>query len=847
MLLHGTMGDGAAARPAPAVGRLVVVNDVASAKGGATGLALQSIRLLRGLGVPVTFIVGDDGGGNAEMAALGVEVVGLGGRHVATGGRVNALANGIHNRQTKAALAAWIAEHDDPRTVYHLHGWSKVLSPSIFEALQPVAGRLVLHAHDFFLACPNGAFQDYRRGETCFRVPLGASCLGTNCDKRSYGQKLWRAARHEALRLAAGRGFAETPVLMIHGAMRPWFERSGFAPERLRTVLNPVAPFTGRRIEAERNRTFYFVGRVEAEKGVFEAAEAARRAGATLKIIGDGPDRAELSIRYPEIEIAGWQGREAIGAMLADARALVMPSRYPEPFGLVAAEASRSGLPVVVSGTALLAADLEAARLGFGCDPRDADGFAALLRRVADLPHDEVRAMSERAFEGSAPISSSLSVWGNALASIYEERLMDVPHEAAGGGRPRGSGEPAPRVRLFNVKYSPNLGDGLLSEALERALAETGCDPAATWSVDMAARGGYGPGSAARSLALRTLAAIPSPFRNLAVRLPLTLAARRRWRPHYERGLAGADAAVIGGGNLFTDMDLNFPFKMATALRLAARRRLPVAIYGVGVSSNWSATGLAMMRAALANSRICYVSVRDAASKRAFDRLFAAAAGHEAEIVRDPGLLASRYAPRPGSDAGDSGPIGLCVTSAVAIRYHSPFAVTDAALAEWYVGFAGRIAASGHALLAFTNGSPEDERFLDAVEARLATAAAAGFERRRPKTPDEVAAIASSLQALAAHRMHALIAAYSFGTPIFALRWDAKVDAFMDSVGAGERIAAAQPGTETAVAAGVLALLTDEADAARLGRETVLGEALDGVRRLKAAIDAAVAANPAKG
>jgi glycosyltransferase involved in cell wall biosynthesis len=405
----------------PTLDRIVVINDVAAAQGGATALALESIRMFREIDIPVTFIVGGDQT-NDEIEEAGADIVVLGGRHIASGGRLSAFGRGLYNPAISGKLARWIAGHDTPSTIYHLHGWSKVLSPAIFSALRPVAARTVVHAHDFFLACPNGAYQDYRRGEPCERVPLGASCLTTNCDKRSYAQKLWRAARHEALSLACASGYEETPVVMIHQGMRPFFTRAGYDEKRLVTIRNPVRPFSEKRITAEDHEIIYFVGRIEAEKGVFDLAKAARTAGVTLKMIGDGPARSEIQSRYPEIDVAGWLDRRAIGRALSDARALVMPSLYREPFGLVAMEASTSGLPVILSGNALLAKDIADAGLGIAFDPARGGALADALKNVAELPREQIKAMSEAAFARPGDIATTPAQWRDQLLALYATR-----------------------------------------------------------------------------------------------------------------------------------------------------------------------------------------------------------------------------------------------------------------------------------------------------------------------------------------------------------------------------------------------------------------------------------------
>src|SRR5262245_17529425 len=102
--------------------KIVVINDASVARGGATGLALLSIRLMRARGLAVTYICGD-AGQNEELAALGVDVVSLGGRHLLAQGKLSAFVGGLYNEQARRMLAQWISANDTPDTIYHVHGW----------------------------------------------------------------------------------------------------------------------------------------------------------------------------------------------------------------------------------------------------------------------------------------------------------------------------------------------------------------------------------------------------------------------------------------------------------------------------------------------------------------------------------------------------------------------------------------------------------------------------------------------------------------------------------------------------------------------------------------------------
>ncbi|UMY16005.1 glycosyltransferase family 4 protein [Methylobacterium organophilum] len=400
--------------------RVVVINDRSLAFGGATGLALLSASLLRRRGLPVRLVVGDSGE-NPALADEGIPVHALGGARLLDGGAMAGL-RGLYEPRTLDLLGAVIREHDDPDTVYHLHTWSQILSPSVFRALAPVRERLFVSAHDFFLTCPNGAYALFRQGETCPHVPLGLACLTTQCDRRSYAHKLWRVARQTVQAGTLRYGAGGPGILAIHAAMRPLLVRGGVPDRAIRTLPNPIRPWSADRIAAERNREFVFVGRLNEEKGPDLALAAARQAGVPLHVIGDGPLLETLRQAYPEMRFSGRQPAETVAQLVRGARALVMPSRYPEPYGLVAGEALWSGLPVILTDQALLAADIVAREAGLACDPREVDALSAAMGRLASDDALTER-MSRNAFTRTVDLGHSAEGWIDALLDAYAGAL----------------------------------------------------------------------------------------------------------------------------------------------------------------------------------------------------------------------------------------------------------------------------------------------------------------------------------------------------------------------------------------------------------------------------------------
>lgn len=406
--------------------RVVVLNNVSHARGGATGLALESVRLLRADGVAVTYFSAD-GGSNAEIAALGVEIVATGDDGV-VGRAAGGPFSGLYNVRAVRALRDWIARNDTPRTVYHLHGWAQGLSPAIMGPLRKVAPRVAIHAHDYFLVCPNGAFHDYKRGEGCERRPLSAGCIATNCDKRHYAHKAWRLAR-QTVRLASF-DLDKARVLLIHEGMAPAFERSGVSPAALHVVRNPIVRKRADRVAAEGNDRAIYIGRLQPEKGVEDALAAARMAGMALDVVGDGPLRASLEAAWPEARFLGWRNADEIGALLGAARVALMPSRYPEPFGMVCLEAAGAGVPVILPPNALLSADVARHGLGYVCDTTDIPAFAAKLAEArADSTY--IEAASRRGFDMLRELSPTPEGWRDRLRAIYDDMVAaGLPRDA---------------------------------------------------------------------------------------------------------------------------------------------------------------------------------------------------------------------------------------------------------------------------------------------------------------------------------------------------------------------------------------------------------------------------------
>jgi glycosyltransferase involved in cell wall biosynthesis len=110
---------------------------------------------------------------------------------------------------------------------------------------------------------------------------------------------------------------------------------------------------------------------------------------ARLRIVGDGPEREALGAlaRAHDVEhsviFRGWVAPSEVEHELADAWALVVPSLWAEPLGLVALEAIVRGVPAVVSAAGGLGEIVEHGVSGLLFPNGDEAELARQMMRVA--------------------------------------------------------------------------------------------------------------------------------------------------------------------------------------------------------------------------------------------------------------------------------------------------------------------------------------------------------------------------------------------------------------------------------------------------------------------------------
>jgi len=146
-----------------------------------------------------------------------------------------------------------------------------------------------------------------------------------------------------------------------------------------------------------------FIGRLAEVKGPHTAIDVAARAGVPIRVAGEvhsvdgdfGEREVLPRLIEPHVTYLGSIGVQEKVPLLRDARALLVPITWNEPFGLVVIEAMLSGCPVVAFARGSVPELVEEGVTGFIA--RDAEEMAELIRHGGAVDRFDRRRCRERA------------------------------------------------------------------------------------------------------------------------------------------------------------------------------------------------------------------------------------------------------------------------------------------------------------------------------------------------------------------------------------------------------------------------------------------------------------------
>ena len=168
-----------------------------------------------------------------------------------------------------------------------------------------------------------------------------------------------------------------------------------------------------------------FVGRMAPEKGPDIAVQVARQAGIELRLAGPVEDRhREFFDTFmrdaPGVEYVGPLPRGEVATFMGQARALIMPLRWEEPFGLVVIESLATGTPVVAWRRGAMPEIIEDGTTGLLVD--DVASAVRAVSAVNTLDRRDCRRSVEHRFSATRMAREYRRVYETLTSSRREPR-----------------------------------------------------------------------------------------------------------------------------------------------------------------------------------------------------------------------------------------------------------------------------------------------------------------------------------------------------------------------------------------------------------------------------------------
>jgi len=298
-------------------------------------------------------------------------------------GRVPAALNIMYDRCTGYSFQRFL-EATKPDLV-HAHNIYGGLTTSIIDAAQRRNVPVVMTLHDYKLICPS--YLMLNRGSVCedCRGTRFIHCLLNRCHKESTAASGVYCIESYLNRWLGKYDAVRYFICPSRFSLKKHTEH-GVSENRLLYIPNFINAAEHKAVY-EGGGYALFVGRLSKEKGVGTLLRAVQNLDVPVRIVGDGPLRADYERYVKEHEMAhvtleGYKSGDDLKRLYANAAFLVIPSEWYENAPMTILEACAHGKPVIGSHIGGISEMIEPDQTGLLFAPADAGELAECIRTL---------------------------------------------------------------------------------------------------------------------------------------------------------------------------------------------------------------------------------------------------------------------------------------------------------------------------------------------------------------------------------------------------------------------------------------------------------------------------------
>ncbi|MEA5616718.1 glycosyltransferase family 4 protein [Cronbergia sp. UHCC 0137] len=294
---------------------------------------------------------------------------------------------------------------------------------------------LTLHNHSSY--CPSGTKYLEEQGRECHRNmhPLGCAWghLVDGCGSRRPQKILanWLGTESFITNLKK----LNIPIIANSDYVKKQIISNGISPDRVTTLLcavqSPKYPIPPLNQETHQNQRILFVGRIVPYKGVewLIRALAITDPRIHLDIAGDGWGKPELEKLADKMGLRdritwhGWCNSDKLETLYQQCLAVVFPSLWPEPAGLVTLEAYARNRPIIASAIGGIPEYVKNGKTGILVPTNHIQSLADAIHELT-VNYDKARLMGEQGFHWFQQ-EFTLDTHIQRLEKIYEKIIAD--------------------------------------------------------------------------------------------------------------------------------------------------------------------------------------------------------------------------------------------------------------------------------------------------------------------------------------------------------------------------------------------------------------------------------------
>lgn len=331
-------------------------------------------------------------------------------------GPLKSFFTGIYNPSTARKLAKVLDEFmPDIVQVQNLY---PLLSSSIFKPIKKRGIPVVMRCPNYRLFCPAGLCLN-SKGEVCEKCFGGKEwhCITSNCEQsilKSTGYALRNAYSRASHNIING---VDRYIVQSEFQKQKFIEQ-GISSEKL-VILPGICPEIIVTNEDVKGEFVSFVGRVSAEKGIYEFIEAAKmNPGLPFKVAGMLDKNFTIPEDCPKnVEFVGFVKGDALNEFYLRSKIIVVPSKWYEGFPNVITRGMLLKRPVITTNIGAMPSIIEDGVHGYLVEPGNVSQLGESIARLYK-DDNKCKAFGMSGYEKARILYSREAVY-NTLINTY--------------------------------------------------------------------------------------------------------------------------------------------------------------------------------------------------------------------------------------------------------------------------------------------------------------------------------------------------------------------------------------------------------------------------------------------